>query len=173
METTADEFRRDQIKRAYAINPAFLILLAPVVHLAHILEEATAFMQWLNSITFPPVPEGSFLTANWPTLLITAILAVSAAFLPYKAPALALLIWLSYFMFANTLFHIAATLALRRYCPGLITSVGLYLPYFCWFTAYVKARFHIRNSVIAGAAAGSTLMVYLEWHRAISNAAWR
>jgi hypothetical protein len=173
METTANEFRRGQIKRVYAINPALLILFAPVVFLAHILEEAPAFTQWLNTITFPPVPEGSFLAANWPTLLITAILAVAAASLPYKAPALTLLVWLSYFMFANTLFHIAATLALRRYCPGLITSVGLYLPYFFWFTAYVKFRFQTRNRVIAGAAAGSTLLVYLEWHRVILDAALR
>jgi hypothetical protein len=76
-------------------------------------------------------------------------------------------------MFANTLFHIAATLALRRYCPGLITSVGLYLPYFFWFSAYVKSRFQTRNRVIAGAAAGSTLLVYLEWHRVILDAALR
>jgi hypothetical protein len=173
METTANEFRRGQIKRVYAINPGFLILLAPVVFLAHILEEAPAFMQWLNTITFLPVPEGSFLVANWPTLLITTFLAVAAAFLPYKAPALALLIWLSYFMFANTLFHITATLALGRYCPGLITSLGLYLPYFFWFTGYVKSRFHSSTTVIAGAAAGSTLLVYLEWHRVILDAALR
>jgi hypothetical protein len=141
--------------------------------LAHILEEAPEFLRWLNTITSPPVPEGNFLAANWPTLLITALLAVAAAFQRHKAPALALLAWLSYFMFANTVFHITATLALRRYCPGSFTAVGLYLPYFFWFAGYVKSRFQSRTRLIAGAAAGSTLVVYLEWHRVILDAVLR
>jgi Protein of unknown function with HXXEE motif len=51
-----------------------------------------------------------------------------------------MLAWLSYFMFANGIFHIVATLVLRRYSPGTITAALLYLPYFAWFFLCMRTR---------------------------------
>ena len=57
----------------------------------------------------------------------------------------------AYIMFANTLFHINGYLSfLRRYCPALITAVALYLPYYLWFAGYLRTKFQIPASVVAG-----------------------
>jgi hypothetical protein len=130
-------------------------------------------MHWLNSIRLTSVPESGFLTGNLPFLVITTLLAVCAASIRHKVPALALLIWLSYIMFANTIFHVTATTMLHRYCPGLITAVLLYLPYFFWIVEYFKSRFRIQARTVAAAAVLATLVVYLQWHTVLSEAAHR
>jgi hypothetical protein len=150
-----------------------LILLPPVLLLVHLIEEAPAFMRWLNSIAARPIPEGSYLLANLPVLLITTVLAVAAAFIRRKGPALFLLVWLSYIMFANALFHVAATVVLRKYCPGLITAFALYLPYYFFFAEYLRTRLQIRTSVVAGSAVLASLVVYQQWHTVLSAAVRR
>jgi hypothetical protein len=150
-----------------------LILLPPVLLLAHLIEETPAFMRWLNSITAHPVREGGFLAGNLPILVITTVLAVAAAFIRRKGPAVILLVWLSYIMFANALFHVAATVVLRKYCPGLITAFALYLPYYFFFAGYVRTRLQIRTSVVAGSALLASVVVYQQWHTVLSAAVRR
>jgi Protein of unknown function with HXXEE motif len=177
--TTANNPRIGPIKRIgqfkciATANPSWIILLAPVLFLVHILEEVPGFMHWLNSITSPPVSEGGLFAANLPSLMITAVLAAATALFPRKGPGVALLFWLSYCMFANTLFHVTATVVLRRYCPGLITAVALYLPYYFWFAKYARSRLQVPAGVVAVAAVLASLSVYVQWHKVIFAAASR
>lgn len=173
MSVTVSEPRAQPFASITAVRPGLFILLAPVLFLVHILEEVPGFLHWLNSVRSPAVPESGYLAGNLPYLLITTVLAVAAASYRRKGPALVLLVWLSYVMFANTLFHVTATVALRRYCPGLITAVALYLPYFFWFAGYLRTRFQIPASVVAGTAILSTWVVYYQWHTILFEAARR
>ena len=118
-----------------------LILLAPLIYMAHILEEAPGYIGWLNSVVDHGVPDqGHFFAGNLPSITVTALIAVIAALRLNRGVLLVMLAWLSYFMFANAIFHIIATVVLRRYSPGTITAAVLYLPYFAWFVLYLRKR---------------------------------
>ena len=118
-----------------------LILLAPLIYAAHIFEETPGYMRWVNSIVDHPFPDqGHFFAGNLPSIAMTALIAIAAALTLNRVVLLAMLAWLSYFMFANAIFHIVATLVLRRYSPGTATAAVLYLPYFGWFFVYVRTR---------------------------------
>lgn len=118
-----------------------LILLAPFIYAAHIAEEAPGYIRWLNSVVDRGVADrGHFFADNWPSMMITALIAAIAAATLHRAALLAMLAWLAYFFFANGLFHIIATVVLRRYSPGVITAVALYLPYFVWFVRSIRTR---------------------------------
>jgi hypothetical protein len=119
-----------------------LILLAPLIYAAHILEEAPGYIRWVNSVVDHGYADhGHFFAGNLPSITITALIAVIAAVTLNRGALLAMLAWLSYFMFANAMFHIVATVVLRRYSPGTITAAALYLPYFIWFVVYMRTRF--------------------------------
>jgi hypothetical protein len=118
-----------------------LILLAPLIYAAHIREEAPGYILWLNSVTNSRiVNDGHFFAGNLPSIAITALIAVIAAVTLNRGALLAMLAWLSYFVFANGIFHIVATAILQRYSPGTITAALLYLPYFAWFVRYMRTR---------------------------------
>jgi Protein of unknown function with HXXEE motif len=118
-----------------------LILLAPLIYMAHILEEAPGYMRWVNRIVDHPFPDqGHFFAGNLPSIAITAAIAILAAATLNRAALMVMLAWLSYFMFANAIFHIVATVALRGYSPGTVTAAALYLPYFGWFASYLRTR---------------------------------
>lgn len=146
-------------------TPSAIILLAPVLFWAHIMEEAPGFMRWYNSVVTPPGSESGFIAANVQPLVITTVLAVAAAWIRRKEPAFLLLVWLSYFMFANTIFHVTATLALRRYCPGLITALALYLPFYLWYTRYLRIRLSMHPATIGIVSLLALGVVYLQWHK--------
>ena len=150
--------------RALVANPSVIILLAPVLFWAHVMEEfAGGFMRWYNSVSVP-LPENGFITSNLQPLEITVVLAVAAAWIRRKEPAFLLLVWLSYFVFANAIFHVTAIVALHRYCPGLITALALYLPYYFWYTRYLRTKLSIHGVTIAIVSALAVGVAYLRWH---------
>jgi hypothetical protein len=123
------------------MHTRLLILFAPLVYMAHILEEAPGYMRWVNRLVDRPFPDqGHFFAGNLPSIAITAAVAIIAAVTLNRAALMVMLAWLSYFMFANAIFHIVATVALHSYSPGTITAAVLYLPYFVWFTSYLRTR---------------------------------
>ena len=131
------------------------------------MEEAPGFMRWYNSVVTPPGSESGFIAANVQPLIITVVLAIAAAWIRRKEPAFLLLVWLSYFMFANTIFHVTATLALHRYCPGLITALTLYFPFYFWYAWYLRTRLFLRAVTIGIVSALAAGVVYLQWHKAL------
>lgn len=129
----------DQIDYSWGLR--LLILLAPVIYAAHILEEAPGYVRWFNSVVHQNAPDnGHFFAGNYPSIAITAIVAIAAAATLNRGALLAMLAWLSYFMFANAIYHVTATLWLREYSPGTVTAVLLYIPYFSWFVWYLRSR---------------------------------
>ena len=151
--------------RVLTANPSVIILLAPVLFWAHIIEEsAEGFMRWYNSVVPVPLPESGFLARNLQPFVIMVVLAAAAAWIRRKEPAFLLLLWLSFFMFANAIFHVTATVALHRYCPGLITALALYLPYYWWFTRYLRTSLSMHAVTLVIVNALSVGLVYLHWH---------
>ena len=122
-------------------------------------------MRWYNSVVAVPLPESGFVTANLQPLEITVVLAVAAAWIRRKEPAFLLLLWLSYFMFGNAIFHVTAIVALHRYCPGLITALALYLPYYFWYTRYLRTNLSMHAVTIAIVSALGVGVAYLHWHQ--------
>jgi hypothetical protein len=51
-------------------------------------------------------------------------------------------------MFANAIYHLLATIVLRRYSPGVVTGTALYLPFFFWFVRDLRTRFRASPEII-------------------------
>jgi len=123
------------------VRPRTLILLAPVLFAAHIGEEVlSGYARWYNSVASTPIPENGFLGSNFLPFAIMALLAIVAAWSMSRWAALLLLAWLANFMFANALYHIAATVVFRKYSPGVITGALFYLPYYAWMCWYLTRQ---------------------------------
>jgi hypothetical protein len=140
---------RSNVRRWIEANPGKIILLAPVLFAAHILEEAPGYVRWFNSVVAQGISEADFLPSNVVPFAITAVLAAVAAYSRRRVPMLVMLLWIANFMFANAVYHIAATLVLRRYSPGVVTATFLYLPYFVWVLWYLKTRLNVWPVVLA------------------------
>ncbi len=106
--------------------------LAPLVFLAHVLEEAPGFVDWLNGHVARDITPGLFWTVTGIGLLVTTLVALGVR--SARSPAIVLLAvaWLSFLMPANALLHVAGAILDGGYVPGLLTAVALYLPYSAW-----------------------------------------
>jgi len=122
-------------------------------------------MRWYNTLVSSPVSESGFVQVQVPYFVTTAVLAVAAAWFPRKETGFLLMIWLSFVMFANTVFHITATLILGRYCPGLLTALTLYVPFFYWYIRHLRTRMAVGAVSIGVFCTLSTGVVYVQWHK--------
>lgn len=107
-----------------------IIILAPLMFIGHFLEESTGFVSWFNAHASPPITPGLFWTVNITALVITIIVTIIELAAPSFASAAFLILWLSFLMLANAIFHITGALVDWRYMPGLVTAIVLYLPYY-------------------------------------------
>ncbi|MEW6073571.1 MAG: HXXEE domain-containing protein [Planctomycetota bacterium] len=126
-------------------------LLAPLVFAAHVLEEAPGFVAWFADLVPPGLSPSEFAAANAIAGLVTVVLALAVFAVPRALPATLLVAWLAFLMAANAVFHLAATLVYRRYCPGVITASALYLPYFGGFLFLVIRRLRVPGRVVLAA----------------------
>jgi hypothetical protein len=120
-------------------TPARVILLAPVVFLLHVAEEAPRFVAWFNALVEPDITTRLFLTVNASGLVVTLL---ATAFLAVTQDRIAVFLavgWLSFLMLANGVFHLVAT-AVHGYSPGTVTAAVLYLPFYAWFVGRVVAH---------------------------------
>ncbi len=120
------------LSRLKNASPSQVILLAPVLFVAHVFEEAPGFVEWFNSLVARGINQGVFLRVNVAAFVIMLALAFILNSMKRKGFAIVALAWLSFLMFANALFHIVGTIV-HGYSPGTVTAVVLYLPYFSWF----------------------------------------
>jgi Protein of unknown function with HXXEE motif len=120
-----------------------LALLAPVIFILHVVEEAPGFVEWFNSLVEPDITGASFLTVNGTAFVITVILSGALAASREPAVAVADLAWLGFLMLANGLLHLTATVVHQRYSPGTLTAAALYLPYFAVLFAAVRSRLRV------------------------------
>ncbi len=124
-------------------DPTRMILLAPVIFIAHVCEEAPGFVNWFNSLVRQGITQPLFIGVNVVALLVTLALTALAAWDRNLGSMLAALAWLGFLMLANAIFHLTGTLVHARYSPGTITAAALYLPYFGWLVWLVRGRFGI------------------------------
>ncbi|WFP64506.1 HXXEE domain-containing protein [Mesorhizobium sp. WSM4904] len=109
--------------------PVFLILLHSPLYMIHQVEEHTGdrFRKFANENVFGgrnALTVASVLVINLPFVWGINLLALYAAFL--WGPAWGLVA--PYVMVVNALAHLVTSARLRKYNPGLITSVTLFLP---------------------------------------------
>lgn len=136
-----------------------LSLLAPIVFVLHVIEEAPTFVPWFNRIVEPDISESLFFTVNVVAFLITV--ALSGALAATREPVIAVinLAWLGCLMFANALLHLTATVVHRQYAPGVITAACLYLPYYAFLFAVVVKRLRVSwGTALLAAVLGSLPM---------------
>jgi hypothetical protein len=96
--------------------------------IVHVIEEAPGFVAWFNSLVTPRISQRSFLSVNGTALVITVLVAIVVATAHEPVSGLFGAAWVGFLMLANGLFHIVGTVALGRYCPGVVTATLLYLP---------------------------------------------
>ena len=107
-----------------------IIILAPFIFVAHFLEESPGFVTWFNSHVSRGIVPGLFWTVNITALTITIIVTIIEFSVPSFVSSVVIILWFSFLMLANAIFHIAGAIVDRYYVPGLITAIALYIPYY-------------------------------------------
>ena len=129
-----------------------LLLAAPLIFIAHVLEEAPGFVDWFNARVARGITAALFWSVNETALGLTvAVVAVEWRSRTALSAGLAVA-WLSCLVFANALFHLAGALVDRAYVPGLVTALLLYLPFYTAVVIHVIRLRRLSRSVLATAA---------------------
>jgi hypothetical protein len=128
------------------------LLLAPIVFVAHFVEESSGFVPWFNGHVTRGITPDLFWAVNLTALLIT-VLVVGACWAGSSAATVLLVVaWLSFLMLTNALFHIAGAIVDHGYVPGLVTAIVLYLPYCAWVARQVVRLRVVAPGPLAAAA---------------------
>ncbi len=146
--------------RARKVSLRGLLLAAPLIFVAHFLEEAPGFVAWFNAHVARGVTEQMFWTVNYTGLAIT-LAVVALAWLDGSALSdVAVVAWFSLLFGANALLHLTATAMDRAPMPGVVTAVVLYLPFYAWLMRLVaQARRLTRSAIVGAALVGATPML--------------
>lgn len=130
-----------------------MLLLAPVIFVAHFLEESSGFVPWFNAHVVRGISQPLFWSVNLTALAIT-VAVVAIEWFSHSAPsALIVAAWLGFLMLANALFHVAGAMRDGSYMPGLITAVSLYVPYCALLAWRLAAERRVSAGALAAAAA--------------------
>jgi hypothetical protein len=135
------------------------LLLAPLIFVAHFLEEAPGFVAWFNAHVPRGIDQDLFWTVNVFALIITLVVVGAEWSAPSGFTAGLVVLWFGFLMLANALFHIVASIADRAYMPGLITALVLYLPFSAWILRHVLRRRLSGSLVVAITVAGMIPML--------------
>ncbi|MFN8640255.1 MAG: HXXEE domain-containing protein [Candidatus Binatia bacterium] len=109
------------------------VLLYPLATALHVCDEWPRFPRWARRFASPAYSDAEYVRTHGATVLIAT---ASAALLWATAPP-----WLVFAFFAlafgpavvcNALFHAGASLRTRTPCPGVLSSLTLYLPLAAW-----------------------------------------
>lgn len=128
------------------------LLLAPLLLVAHFLEESPSFVPWFNAHAAPGITQESFWNVNITALLITVLVALGFWATRSAASILLAIAWLSFLMLANAIFHITGAIVDRAIVPGLVTAIVLYLPYFAWVAMQVVRSRRVETNLVVAAA---------------------
>ncbi len=131
------------------------IVLFPVVQAAHVWEEWPGFPQWARRFASSRYTDREYLVTHALAIAsaIAVVLLVRAfpnRFVVFAACALA---W-GPGIACNAVFHLGATAISRRYCPGALTSLGLYIPLAGWLIALA-----VRDGLLTSATVAIALTI--------------
>lgn len=127
------------------------LLLAPLVFVAHWLEESPGFVFWFNTHVSPGITQSTFTAVNSTALLITIFVTLGFWATQTTASVLLVVAWLSFLMLANAIFHITGAVVDGAYVPGLLTAILLYLPYFAWVAAQIVRSRRLPPGILVAA----------------------
>ena len=137
-----------------------IIILAPFIFTGHFLEESPGFVSWFNAHVSMGITSGLFWSVNITALVITVIVTLVELFAPSSASASLVILWFSFLMLANALFHITGAIVDKRYMPGLVTAIVLYLPYYFFVASRLLKTGRLKIGwLIVLALLGSALML--------------
>jgi hypothetical protein len=141
------------------------LLLAPVVFVAHFLEESPGFVPWFNAHVARGITADLFWTVNATGLVITVL--VTLLFWSTGSPAAMVLMvaWLGFLMLANAVFHVTGAIVDRGYVPGLGTAILLYLPYCGWVAGQVVRDRRVAPGLLAVAAVVGAIPMAVHGYR--------
>jgi hypothetical protein len=140
----------------------WLALLAPVIFVIHVIEEAPTFVSWFNRLVEPDITDSMFLRVNATAFIITIVLTAILAATREPAVAVIDLAWISCLMLANGIFHLTATVVHRTYSPGAVTAAVLYLPYFAvlFWVVLKRLRVPLGVALIATVLGGLPMAIH-------------
>lgn len=131
-----------------------LLLAAPLIFVAHVVEEAPGFVTWVNTHIDRDITQEMFWTVNLTGLGITLLVVLFEWVSRSKVSAVVALAWLGLIMVGNAVLHTTGALVDRAYAPGVITALLLYVP----FSALVIARVVRTRRVSPTAAAAAVVL---------------
>jgi hypothetical protein len=105
------------------------VLLYPLATIAHVLEEWPGFVAWAQrfaSVTYSP---REYVTTHIAAVFLSTLAALAVRTVPGMGSGLLFFgVLFGPSITCNALFHIGGTVLTRTYCPGVVTSLLLYLP---------------------------------------------
>lgn len=139
------------------MNHEYLLWICTAAYAVHVMEEHQYnWRDWARQVLELPV--------DWPTFYVTnaAVIAlgVCCAMVGWRLPAFSLT--LPALMAINAVFfHILPTIAKRRFSPGLMTALFLFLP-LAWYTFHCASRDGVLTTrvLLCSLAGGALLMAY-------------
>lgn len=151
-----------------AAAPASVVLvyLGLPIYMLHQLEEhdADRFRRFFNAILRPHhrgLTVGDVFVINIVGVWATFVAAILAA--AFVDPGWGLLI--TYALVVNGLIHVAAAVRFRRYNPGLVTAVALFLPVGALQFIFLAEASALQHAI--------SLLIVIAVHAAIIVIAWR
>jgi len=139
-----------------------VIILAPFIFICHFLEESPGFVAWFNAHVSRSITSGLFWSVNITALVITIVIVAIELFMPSLFSASLIVLWLSFLMLANAIFHIAGSLTDQNYMPGLITAIVLYIPYYFGVIMRImkKRKSHIGLLIASGISGSLPMLIH-------------
>lgn len=141
------------------------LLVAPLVFVAHFLEESPGFVSWFNTHVARGITPDLFWTVNVTGLAITLFVVFACRASDSTATVLLAVAWLSFLMLTNAVFHVTGAVVDRGYVPGLGTAIFLYLPYCGWIAWRVLRDRRIAPGFVAAAAALGAIPMAVHGYR--------
>jgi uncharacterized protein with HXXEE motif len=136
------------------------LMLLPVVQAVHVWEEWPGFPKWARRFASNRYTDREYIVTH--ALAITSAIAVVLLVRAFPNR----FVVFAGFAFAwgpgiacNAVFHIAATVVSRHYCPGALTSIVLYAPFTAWLVALA-----LREGLLSSATATIALVVASAFH---------
>jgi len=136
------------------------LLLFPLAVLLHVLEEWPGFPAWARRFASPRYSDRAYLVTH--VCAVALALATTGLLRAFPKPGLVIAFFALCFgpgVFCNALFHTGASLWSRRYCPGALTGLALYLP-----LSALLAALAVREGLIGVPALGCALGVAAAFH---------
>jgi uncharacterized protein with HXXEE motif len=127
---TRTSLRRSVMDAVRHLSFVQVIALFPIAVTLHILEEWPRFPRWARRFGSARYSDREYLVTHAFAVIIAAIAVILVPAFP-RQPLISFAFFALVFgpgVFWNAWFHTGAALLTRQYCPGVVTSITVYLP---------------------------------------------